>query len=120
MQKTVIVNARVVSPGIDIEGASVTIAGGKIAKVSRSASPAKGDYVFDAKGQLLVPGFIDVHTHGALTYDFCDADPQAVFKLAEAKLAEGVTTVLPTTLTVSNAELKTAAANAKVIYHSSL
>ena len=113
MQKTVIVNARVVSPGIDIEGASVTIAGGKIAKVSRSASPAKGDYVFDAKGRLLVPGFIDVHTHGALTYDFCDADPKAVFKLAEAKLAEGVTTVLPTTLTVSNAELKTAAANAK-------
>ena len=113
MQKTVIVNARVVSPGIDIEGASVTIAGGKIAKVSRSASPAKGDYVFDAKGQLLVPGFIDVHTHGALTYDFCDADPKAVFKLAEAKLVEGVTTVLPTTLTVSNAELKTAAANAK-------
>jgi N-acetylglucosamine-6-phosphate deacetylase len=60
-----------------------------------------------------MPGFIDVHTHGALTYDFCDADPQAVFKLAEAKLAEGVTTVLPTTLTVSHDELLVAAGNAK-------
>ena len=33
----------------------------------------------EVKGQYVMPGFIDVHTHGALTYDFCDADPQAVF-----------------------------------------
>ncbi|MBR1870877.1 MAG: N-acetylglucosamine-6-phosphate deacetylase [Kiritimatiellae bacterium] len=112
--KTLIKNAHVISPGVEIENASIAIKDGKIAKVSkRPLSPKGYDEVYDARGWYVMPGFIDVHTHGALTYDFCDADPQAVFKLAEGKLAEGVTTVLPTTLTVSHEELLAAAANAK-------
>ena len=114
MQKTIIRNAHVISPDVDIENAVVVLEGGRIKSVGRKDVKAKaGDTVVDVKGQYLMPGFIDVHTHGALTYDFCDADPQAVFKLAEAKLAEGVTTVLPTTLTVSHEELLVAAKNAK-------
>ena len=114
MQKTIIRNAHVISPDVDIENAVVVLEGGRIKSVGRKDVKAKaGDTVVDVKGQYLMPGFIDVHTHGALTYDFCDADPQAVFKLAEAKLAEGVTTVLPTTLTVSHEELEVAAKNAK-------
>jgi len=114
MQKTIIRNAHVISPDVDIENAVVVLEGGRIKSVGKKDVKAKtGDTVVDVKGQYLMPGFIDVHTHGALTYDFCDADPQAVFKLAEAKLAEGVTTVLPTTLTVSHEELEVAAKNAK-------
>jgi N-acetylglucosamine-6-phosphate deacetylase len=60
-----------------------------------------------------MPGFIDVHTHGALTCDFCDADPKAIYEVARAKLQEGVTTFLPTTLTVSHEELLVAAGNAR-------
>ena len=78
-----------------------------------SAGLKDGDTLFDVKGQYVMPGFIDVHTHGALTYDFCDKDPQAVFEVAKAKLQEGVTTFLPTTLTVSHGELMTAVNNAK-------
>lgn len=114
LQKTIIRNAHVISPGLDLANATIVIEGGRIRQVSARPLSGKGaETVVDVKGQYVMPGFIDVHTHGALTYDFCDADPQAVFKLAEAKLREGVTTVLPTTLTVSNAELKVAAANAK-------
>ncbi len=113
MKKLIIKNAHVISPAVDIMGATVVVENGKIKSVGTKPVSEKGAEVFDAKGQYVMPGFIDVHTHGALTYDFCDADPEAVFKLAEAKLVEGVTTVLPTTLTVSTAELKTAAKNAK-------
>ena len=114
MQKTIIRNAHVISPGVDVENAVIVIEGSKIRYVGRKRVAAKaGDTVIDVSGQYVMPGFIDIHTHGALTYDFCDADPKAVFKLAEAKLAEGVTTVLPTTLTVSHAELVKAAKNAK-------
>lgn len=110
--KRAITNAHVVSPGVDMPSATVEIEDGKIVSVREGGAPAADGETFDAGGAYLMPGFIDVHTHGALKSDFCDADPQAIFNIAKAKLEEGATTFLPTTLTVSNAELKTAAANA--------
>ena len=107
--KTVIVNAHVISPGVDIPCAAIEIADGKIVKVATAAKPGKNDWVFDAKGAYVVPGFIDVHLHGACGYDVCDATPEAIEKIAEAKLAEGCTSFLPTTLTVGHANLVAAA-----------
>ena len=114
MEKTIIKNAHVISPDVDMENATIVIEGGKITNVTAKKVSEKGaTTIVDVKGQYVMPGFIDVHTHGALTHDFCDANPEAVFKLAEAKLQEGVTSFLPTTLTVSTEELKVAAGNAR-------
>lgn len=116
MNKTIIVNAHVISPDVNIPEATVVVENGRIKQVIKGSKKIKADKnttVVDIQGQYLMPGFIDVHTHGALTYDFCDADEKAIFELAKAKLQEGVTTFLPTTLTVSHEELIQAAKNAK-------
>ena len=113
---TILTNAHVISPGLDLPQATVLVAGSRIKSVSAkkvSAKPSRDTTVVDVGGQYLMPGFIDVHTHGALGADFCDADPQAIFRFAKAKLEEGVTTFLPTTLTIGTEGLLTAAKNAK-------
>ncbi|MBR7156074.1 MAG: N-acetylglucosamine-6-phosphate deacetylase, partial [Lentisphaeria bacterium] len=99
---TMIKNCRLVSPGVDIACASILISGNRIVKVaSGELSAPQGCTVYDAAGMMAVPGFIDVHCHGRNNFDFCDGDAAGTAVIAENKLAEGVTTLLPTTLTVS-------------------
>lgn len=116
MERTVIRNAHVISPGVELKQATIVIEGKRIVSVSSKGSAARPDRfttVVDVGGQYVMPGFIDVHTHGALGYDFCDSDPKAIFEFAKAKLQEGVTTFLPTTLTIGTSGLLKAARNAK-------
>jgi N-acetylglucosamine-6-phosphate deacetylase len=117
-QKTLIKNAHVISPGLDLRRANVVLEGSRVALVTQEAVSSAGfAAVVDLRGKYLVPGFIDVHLHGASGFDVCDATPEAIEKIAEAKLAEGCTSFLPTTLTVANATLK-AAARAVAAYRS--
>lgn len=98
--KTWIKNARIVSPDVDIEGASLVLDGDRIAAVLGPGEPAAGaDREIDAAGRMVMPGFFDIHSHGADRHDVCDNSLEAVRHIARRKLQEGVTTWLPTTLT---------------------
>ncbi|CAH0417388.1 N-acetylglucosamine-6-phosphate deacetylase [Periweissella fabaria] len=62
-----------------------------------------GDEVTDAHGYLLVPGFIDVHTHGAYGFDTMDGNADEIKQMVDLIAKnEGVTTIFPTTMTQSN------------------
>lgn len=68
------------------------------------AAPAGAD-VIDAKGGYVAPGLVDVHIHGYLGEDTCDAKPEGIKKMAYGVAANGVTSFLPTTMTVAKAEI---------------
>ncbi len=53
----------------------------------------------DHKDATLVPGFIDMHTHGALGYDFSDISQSEINKVAGYFAKEGTTCFLASTMT---------------------
>lgn len=59
----------------------------------------------------ILPGFIDVHTHGAGGFDTNDADEEGLRNWAESLVKEGVTGFLPTTITQSEEVLTAALRN---------
>ncbi len=62
--------------------------------------------VIDAEGGYVTPGFIELHIHGYLGKDVCDADEQSVRIIAKGLLENGVTGFLPTTMTVDMEVIK--------------
>ncbi|WP_461225706.1 N-acetylglucosamine-6-phosphate deacetylase [Lacticaseibacillus suihuaensis] len=65
-------------------------------------APQPGESVEDVHGDLIVPGFIDMHVHGGYGVDAMDGDADAIAGMAERiAAAEGVTTLFPTTMTQS-------------------
>ncbi len=59
-----------------------------------------GAEIIDAKGGYVAPGLIDLHIHGYLGCDVCDAEEESIRTIAGGLLANGVTGFLPTTMTV--------------------
>jgi N-acetylglucosamine-6-phosphate deacetylase len=83
---------------------------GRISSVLRPGeSLPASDLNIDAEGRILMPGFIDIHSHGADGHDVCDDSLEAIRHIARRKLQEGVTTWLPTTLTLPQAKLESIA-----------
>ncbi len=60
---------------------------------------------YDASGCYVVPGFVDIHSHGAMDRDFSDGDPGAIEVLAAYYARNGVTSFLATTMTLKEPEL---------------
>ncbi len=57
--------------------------------------------VIDAKGNYVLPGFIDQHIHGFQGVDTMDATEEAFRLMKSALVKNGVTSFLPTTVTYS-------------------
>lgn len=107
--KSLIRNCRLISPGVELNHASILIDGEFIKAVypGKAKLPA-GIRTFNAGGMMAVPGFIDIHFHGAAGYDVTDASLKGMTAIAQAKLDEGVTSILPTTLTLPEEKLSRA------------
>ena len=88
--------------------AQVEISDGKI-----DAIHPYGTYAVDRDygDRRIVPGFIDVHTHGAYGFDTNDADPEGLRRWAKSIVSEGITGFLPTTITQSEEVLTKALKN---------
>ena len=65
----------------------------------------EGPADLDAQGCYVVPGLVDIHTHGAMGEDFSDGRRPGLQPLADYYAAHGVTSYLATTMTLKEETL---------------
>ena len=108
MKLTYITGGRIVLPDALVEDKALAFDAqtGKIVGVV-DAVPEGAD-VIDAKGGYIAPGLVDIHIHGYLGEDTCDAKPDGIKKMAYGVAKNGVTAFLPTTMTVAKKEIEAA------------
>ncbi len=81
------------------ESVDVQVQNGLIAKVGANLN-SDGEEIIDLKGKKLLPGFIDIHSHGCGGADFCDGSEASFQKMADTYIKAGVTTVMTTSMTL--------------------
>jgi N-acetylglucosamine-6-phosphate deacetylase len=110
--KTFLVGGMVLTPDQALDNHTLIIEGGRITNIVASRVPAsEEDIVVDIRGYLVVPGFIDLHVHGAVNFDTMDAMPEALEQMGVFFVQHGVTSYLPTTVTASPEDIRKAIEN---------
>lgn len=69
----------------------------------------------DARGNYVLPGFIDIHIHGAGGSDVMDGNIDALENISKVIASKGVTGFLATTMTMAKSEILCAFDNADML-----
>ena len=94
--------------GESLVDADIVIRSKRIAAViphgERESVPPCGDALeeggcLDVSGCIVSPGLIDLHFHGCMGSDLCDATPEALHVIAAYQASCGVTSICPATMT---------------------
>lgn len=70
------------------------------------ADTTTDETVVDGSGCYAIPGLTDIHFHGCVGYDFCDGTKEALTKMAQYEASQGVTTIVPATMTLAEDTLR--------------
>jgi N-acetylglucosamine-6-phosphate deacetylase len=104
MDNLLIKNASILVGKEYVEG-SLEIKEGLITQIGDFEEKAEGYKIIDAKKQKVIPGFIDIHTHGGNGIDINHATQEDLNALSKFFASHGVTSFLPTLLTDSHETL---------------
>lgn len=61
--------------------------------------------VINAENMFVLPGLVDIHSHGAMGYDFSDGSIEGLKEILAYQYAHGITSYCPTTMTLSGEKL---------------
>lgn len=101
MTAMLIHNIRIALPSGQLMTGEILMDNAKIIQISDQSIDGWSGARFDGQGCMALPGFIDLHIHGAMGADFMDGDEQSFATIARYLPQEGTTSFLATTLTQS-------------------
>src|SRR5271156_2821354 len=100
MSVTAIYASRILTPQEELLDTVIIVEGGRITAIGHrdevKIPPGAADYV--ATGMTVVPGFVDVHIHGAGGHDFMEATPRALDRITSTVARHGTTSLVATTV----------------------
>jgi len=105
-------NARIFTGDFTFENGAFEVKDGKFGAILPEHVPQDA---VDLQGATVIPGLIEVHSHGNSGYDFSDGDYEGLKKMAEYYLRCGVTSFAPASMTLPYEVLEKAFATAKRI-----
>ena len=101
MPSTVIHASRILTPDEEISDGVILVEGTRIAALGHRdeirVPPDTVDFV--AAGMTVVPGFVDLHIHGAGGHDVMEANARALDKITSTVARHGTTSIVATTVT---------------------
>ncbi|HEU5138352.1 MAG TPA: N-acetylglucosamine-6-phosphate deacetylase [Bacillales bacterium] len=101
-----ITKVRIATENEIIPDGTVFVKDGKIVSVENHSFDDLEDWkVIDGHGQLLIPGMIDVHIHGANGYDMMDGSSRSIEEVSRVCAQTGCTSFLATSVTSSIEDL---------------
>ncbi len=104
-------NARIFTPA-GFQLGAFEVKNGKFGAILPETVPADA---VDLGGATVIPGLIEVHSHGAMGYDFSDGSYEGLVEMAKFYLSCGVTSFAPASMTLPYYVLEQAFATAKRI-----
>lgn len=102
-----VINGKIILKDRIVEGKALLFSD-VIEGVVPSDKIPEGAEIIDAEGGYVAPGLIDLHIHGYLGCDVCDAKEDSIRRIANGLIANGVTGFLPTTMTVDMKVIRSA------------
>lgn len=100
-------NARIVLEDRVLDSGSVVIESGLVTAVTDGPT-SFDEEILDFSGLTLLPGFIDVHIHGAVGIDTMDATAEQLGEVSNFLATQGVTAWLPTFVPASHEQFSRA------------
>jgi len=101
MPTTAIHASRILTPDEEISDGVIVVEGSRIAAIGHRDEmrlpPDCADFV--ATGMTVVPGFVDVHIHGAGGHDVMEGDERALDRITSTVARHGTTSMVATTVT---------------------
>jgi N-acetylglucosamine-6-phosphate deacetylase len=98
---------RAITPAAEIAAAGILIRDGVIEAIGprEALTLPDGAVEISARDKTAIPGFVDVHIHGAGGHDVMEGTPEAMRAVARTVATRGTTSIVATTVTASSAEI---------------
>lgn len=104
-------NGKVLNKDFTFQNLDILIDEGKIVSLYNCGEGHPADDTIDLHGLMVLPGLVDIHTHGCAGFDTMDGSYTALNTVSKFMAKNGVTSFLPTTITENKETIAKAFAN---------